>query len=252
MLERWTLLKSAVLAAIAAILAGNAYADVRVQGSTTVAYGLMNPQKINIEKLAGVGITILPSSTAHGMTALAAGNADIAMLAEPLASIAAAMNSKQADSIDPAIYEDRHVGNAYVQIIVHPSNPVQMLPSAELARLFSGQVKNWQEIGGPDQPVLLIGEPTSTPHRLIQEALRITYSPELKAVQNTNQTATIVAQAPGAISYITTAHDLAIRDKLKVVQTDLNLPLGLHLTCRKDASPDVKRVIDAAARVGQN
>ena len=211
MLERWTFLKRSLLAAMAAIIAGSACADVRVQGSTTVAYGLMSPQKIEIEKLAGVGITILPSSTTHGMAALADGKADIAMLAEPLASIAAAMNGKQVDSIDQAIYEDRHVGNAYVQIIVHPSNPVQMLPGAQLARLFSGEVKNWRDIGGADQQVLLIGEPTSTPHRLIQAALSITYSPELKAVQNTNQTATIVAQAPGAISYITTAHDLAIR-----------------------------------------
>jgi phosphate transport system substrate-binding protein len=251
MLGRWTLLTIAVLAAITAMVGGSAYADVRVQGSTAVAYGLMHPQKANIEKLAGVEITILPSSTTHGMAALADGKADIAMLAEPLESLATAMNSKQADFINPATYEDRHVGNAYVQIIIHPSNPVQSLPRAKLAALFTGEIKNWREIGGADQPVLLIGEPTSTPHRLIKEALGITYSPELRAVQNTNQTAIIVAQVPGAISYITTAHDLAIRDKLKVAQTDLSLPLALHLTCRKDAAPDVKRVIDAAAKVGQ-
>ena len=80
-----------------------------------------------------------------------------------------------------------------------------------------------------------MGEPTSTPHRRIKKSLNITYSPDLRVVQNTNQTALIVAQAPGAISYITTAHDLAIRDKLKIVQTDLKLPLGLHLAFRKDA-----------------
>jgi hypothetical protein len=69
-------------------------------------------------------------------------------------------------------------------------------------------------------------------------------------VQNTNQTALIVAQAPGAISYISTAHDLPIRDKLKVAQSDLKLPLAMHLAFRKDAPPEVRRVVEAAATLG--
>jgi phosphate transport system substrate-binding protein len=251
MLDFWTTLRNALLAILAVTLAAVANADIRVRGSTSVAFGLMAPQKQNIEKLAGVELTILPSSTAHGLADLAEGKADIAMLAEPLETIAAVMNSKQAGVIDPSDYEDHHVGNAFVQFIVHPSNPLKALSKAQLAGLFSGDIKNWRQIGGNDQPVLLVGEPTSTPHRLIREALGITYSSELRVVQNTNQTAVIVAQAPGALSYITTAHDLAIRDKLKFLESDLKLPLALHLTCRKNASQEVKGVISAAAKLGQ-
>jgi phosphate transport system substrate-binding protein len=252
MREACKLLRFATLASLAIIVATTANADVKVHGATTVAFGLMNPQKSKIEKLAGVALTILPSSTSHGLNDLVQGKADIAMLAEPLESIAASMNGKQPGLIDPAAYDDRHVGNAYVQFIVHPSNPLQKLSIEQLAGLFSGRVKNWQEIGGTNQLVLLVGEPTSTPHRLIKEALGIAYSAELRIVQNTNQTAIIVAQAPGAISYISTAHDLAIRDKLKVANSDVRLPLALHLAFRKNAPDDVRRVVDAAAKVGKD
>jgi ABC-type phosphate transport system substrate-binding protein len=241
---------AAAIVATLVVVASDACADVKVHGATTVAFGLMNPQKSKIEQLAHVEVTVLPSSTSHGLADLVQGKADIAMLAEPLVSIAASMNGKQPGFIDLAAYEDRHVGNAYVQFIIHPGNPLETLNKAQLAALFSGQVKNWQEIGGSNLPVLLVGEPTSSPHRLIKEALGIAYSPDLRIVQNTNQTALIVAQAPGAISYITTAHDLAIRDKLKVAQSDLQVPLELHLALRKDASDDVRRVVEAAAKLG--
>jgi len=111
------------------------------------------------------------------------------------------------------------------------------LSDEQLAGLFSGRIKNWSEVSGASQPVLLVGEPTSTPHRLIKEALGIAYAPELRVVQNTNQTAIIVAQAPGAISNISTAHDVPERSKFKVVQSELKLGLKLYLAFRKDA-PD--------------
>jgi hypothetical protein len=87
---------------------------------------------------------------------------------------------------------------------------------------------------------------------MIKETLDIAYSPDLRVVQNTNQTALIVAQAPGAISYISTAHDLPIRDKLKVAQSDLKLPLAMHLAFRKDAPEQVRRVVEAASTLGEH
>ena len=225
-------------------------AEIKVHGATTVTYGLMRPYQSEIEALAGVKLTILPSSTSHGLDDLVQGKADIAMLAEPLKDIAAVMNTRQPGFIDVADYVDRHVANAFVQIIVHPGNPLQALSNAQLAGLFSGRIQNWSEIGGENQPVLVVVEPTSSPYRLIKDALHISYAPDARVVQNANQTAVIVAQVPGAISYLTTAHEIPMRGKLAFVKTDLQLPLQLHLAFRKDASELVRRVVEAARSVG--
>ena len=223
--------------------------EIRIHGATTVTYGLIEPNKEKIEKLAGVTLAVLPSSTSRGLADLAQGKADIAMLAEPLDAIAARMNAKLPGSIDTDVLVGKHVGDAYVQFIVHPSNPLQRLSKEQLASLFSGRTRNWSDLGGAKIPVLLVGEPTSSPHRMISEALAISYDPELRAVQNTNQTAIVVMQAPGALSYISTAHDLPERRKLKVLESDLRLPLALYLVFRKDASIEVKKVVQAAAAV---
>jgi phosphate transport system substrate-binding protein len=240
---------AAILAIAVAFAASPASAEVKVQGATTVTFGLMKPHKEAIEKKAGVGLAILPSSTTRGLTDLAQGRADIAMLAEPLDTAAASVNQKQPGTIKTEELVGTHVGNAYVQFIVHLSNPVQKLSKQQLAGLFSGKIKNWSEVGGANQPVLLIGEPTSSPHKMIGEALSVSYAPELRVVQNTNQTAVIVAQAPGALSYISTAHDLPERSKLKVVDSEVKLPLALYLAFRKDASGEVKKVVEAASTV---
>jgi phosphate transport system substrate-binding protein len=244
-----SLSRFAMLAGVAWLFVGPAAADVRVHGATTVTFGLMKPQKDAIERKAGVELTILPSSTTRGLTDLAAGRADIAMLAESLETAAASVNEKQPGTVKVEELADRHVGNAYVQFIVHPSNPKQGLSKTELAGLFSGKIKNWSDISGANLPVLLIGEPTSSPHKLIAEVLAISYPSDLRVVQNTNQTAVIVAQAPGALSYISTAHDLQERSRLRVVDSPVKIPLALYLAFRKDASAEIQKVIEAAAAV---
>jgi phosphate transport system substrate-binding protein len=235
-----------------AVSSSLAATEVKVHGATTVTFGLMKPQQARIEREAGVTINLLPSSTTRGLADLAQGNADIAMLAEPLESAAESVNKTQPGLVKVEELVGKHVGDAFIQFIVHPSNPLKSLSKAQLAGLFSGKIKNWSEIGGANQPVLLVGEPTSSPHKLIADALAIAYSAELRVVQNTNQTAVIVMQAPGALSYISTAHDIPERPKLKVVDSDVKLPLVLYLAYRKDASSDVKKVIDAAEKAARD
>jgi phosphate transport system substrate-binding protein len=211
----------------------------------------MNPQKAAIEKSSGVQLTILPSSTTHGLEDLAKDNADIAMLAEPLESAAEAVNKKVPGLVNLADFSNRHVGDAFVQFIVHPSNPVTNLSKGQLADLYSGKTKNWAELGGDDVHVLVVVEPTSSPYRMIQDELAISYTPAVSVVQNTNQTAVVVAQARGAISNISSAHDLPERGKFKVLSTEVKLPLHLYLAFRKDARQEVMRVIEAAVEHGK-
>jgi phosphate transport system substrate-binding protein len=227
-------------------------AQIKVHGATTVAFGLMKSQKDKIEQRAGVELAVLPSSTTHGLIDLAQGKADIAMLAEPIESAADAANKRRPGLINLADYVSRHVGDSFIQFIVNPSNPVQRLTREQLAALYSGRIKDWSELGGKDQPVLLVGEPTSSPYRIIAEALAVTFSSDMRAVQNTNQAAIIVAQAPGALSNISTAHDLPERNRFRVVETEVKLPLRLYLAYRKDAPGEVRRVVDAAVAIGRH
>lgn len=41
-------------------------------------------------------------------------------------------------------------------IITHKDIPVNMLTKSQLRQVFTGQVKNWKEVGGPDLPIILV------------------------------------------------------------------------------------------------
>ena len=40
--------------------------------------------------------------------------------------------------------------------IVHPSNPIEKISLEQASDVFSGKIKNWKQIGGPDQPIKVV------------------------------------------------------------------------------------------------
>jgi phosphate transport system substrate-binding protein len=55
-------------------------------------------------------------------------------------------------------------------IYVNAENPVSELDVDQLAKIFTGQIKNWQKLGGPDLPITVYGrEKTSSAYDLCQE-----------------------------------------------------------------------------------
>lgn len=46
--------------------------------------------------------------------------------------------------------------------VVHPENPVQNLTLDQLKQLYMGKIKNWKEVGGNDNPVVVVSRDTSS------------------------------------------------------------------------------------------
>jgi phosphate transport system substrate-binding protein len=40
-------------------------------------------------------------------------------------------------------------------VILHKDNPVSNISSEDIKKIYSGEIKNWQQLGGPDQPIHL-------------------------------------------------------------------------------------------------
>lgn len=43
-----------------------------------------------------------------------------------------------------------------IAIVVHPSNPVRSLTSAQVQGIFSGQITSWSQVGGPNWPIVVV------------------------------------------------------------------------------------------------
>ena len=46
--------------------------------------------------------------------------------------------------------------------VVHPSNPVNELTTAQVRAIYKGEIKNWKELGGVDMPIVVISRDTSS------------------------------------------------------------------------------------------
>jgi phosphate transport system substrate-binding protein len=92
-----------------------------------------------------------------------------------------------------------------IAVIVHPNNPVENLSLADVKGIFSGDVRNWKELGGPSQAIILVTrEEGSGTREAFQKFVMGKEQITLDAlVQDSNGAVRqVVATIPDAIGYI--------------------------------------------------
>ena len=91
-----------------------------------------------------------------------------------------------------------------IAVITDKDNSVKDLTAEQLADIYTGNVTNWNEIGGEDEAIVVIGrEAGSGTRSAFEELLKIedacSYAQEL---DNTGAVLAKVASTPGAIGYV--------------------------------------------------
>lgn len=91
-----------------------------------------------------------------------------------------------------------------VAMMVHPSNPVVTLSAAQVRQIFTGQVTDWAEVGGPAGPILVLSREAGSATRQWFDAVVLGGLPPtplaLVAPAGHSMVAT-VAETPNAIGY---------------------------------------------------
>ncbi|MFI3238615.1 MAG: phosphate ABC transporter substrate-binding protein [Lachnospiraceae bacterium] len=120
---------------------------VTVGGSTSVESVVLSAIEVFMEANQGVTITYDPTGSSTGVKSAASGDYDIGLASR--------------DVKDSETEEYGTVGTVFaidgIAIIVNPENTVTDLTVEQIASIASGEVANWSEVGGEDQPITLIG-----------------------------------------------------------------------------------------------
>ena len=124
-----------------------------------------------------------------------------------------------------------------IAIIVHPENPVNDLSLETIAKMYTGEITNWSEVGGNDAEIVLIGREAGSGTRDGFESITDTedacqYRQELTS---TGDVITTVSQNPGAIGYASVA---SVKDTVKALSVDGVAPTEATI---KDGSYVVQR-----------
>jgi phosphate transport system substrate-binding protein len=103
-----------------------------------------------------------------------------------------------------------------IAVIVNPDNPVSELDVDTIARIYTGEITNWKDIGGQDAEIVLIGREAGSGTRDGFESITGTadncqYRQELTS---TGDVITAVSQNPDAIGYASLA---SVKDTVRAV-----------------------------------
>jgi len=119
--------------------------DLKYAGSTTVQMGFMYDGAAAYKIAHDKRISIMGGSSSAGVRGVVLGTIDIGGASRELKAKEKAMG----------VVAYRIAWDA-IAIIVHKENKISDLSMDQLEKIFTGVIKNWQEVGGPDAPISVI------------------------------------------------------------------------------------------------
>jgi phosphate transport system substrate-binding protein len=243
-----TLISCAVVALLGSAGADpSAAAELKVSGAATVANTIVIPNKAALERDTGLTLAITVNGDGNGLKDLTAGRSDVMMVAAPLKVTEEAVNKVAPGSASVAGVELSPIGTVPIRFIVNPANPVRSLTQQQLTDILIGRITSWKEVGGQDQPIMVIAEVPGfgTRANIVTTLLGGTeITDKARIVQALVQVAQVVGQAPNALGY---GNHASITGAVAVLPgIEVKQPIGF--ATRGQPSAEAKRLIEAAAR----
>ncbi len=132
---------------------------ITVKGSDTMVILGQKWAEIYMGKNPATKIQVTGGGSGTGFAALQTKSTDIANASRSIKAREVAACVKAFGGKRPTEYKVALDG---LTVYVHKSNPIQELSVAQLAGIFTGQVKNWREVGGRDEGIVLYSRENSS------------------------------------------------------------------------------------------
>lgn len=199
---------------------------VSTDGSTSMEKVIGALGESFMEANSGTTFTYNPTGSGSGIQAVSEGRCDIGLSSRAL------KDDEKASGLKETI-----VALDGIAIIVNSQNPVKDLSLEQIAKIYTGEITNWKDVGGEDAEIVLIGREAGSGTRDGFESITETkdacqYRQELTS---TGDVITTVSQNPNAIGYASLA---AIKDSVKaltvngVAPTEATVKDGTYLVQR--------------------
>ncbi len=152
-----------------------------------------------------VKFTYNPTGSGSGIQAVSEGRCDIGLSSRALKD-----DEKASGLIETVVALDR------IAIVVSPEHPVSDLDVDTIAKIYTGEITNWKDVGGNDAEIVLIGREAGSGTRDGFESITDTkdacqYRQELTSTGDVINT---VSQNPDAIGYASLS---AVGDSVKAL-----------------------------------
>jgi phosphate transport system substrate-binding protein len=176
----------------------------KIKGSDTCLPLSQKEAENYMKKDANTSITIIGGGSGVGLAAMQNATTDIAQSSRK-------MKIDEVQKMRDAGKAFRETVIAYdaISIIVNPANKVSQLTREQLEGIFTGKIKNWKEVGGDDEKIIVYSrESSSGTFEFVKEYVmnKKNYSPSALLMPATGAIVQSVSQTKGAIGYVGLAY----------------------------------------------
>ena len=178
---------------------------VSTDGSTSMEMVINSLGESFMAMNKDVKFTYNPTGSGSGIQAVSEGRCDIGLSSRALKD-----DEKASGLVETVVALDG------IAIVVNPENPVSDLDIDTIAKIYTGEITNWKDVGGNDAEIVLIGREAGSGTRDGFESITDTkdacqYRQELTSTGDVINT---VSQNPDAIGYASLS---AVGDSVKAL-----------------------------------
>ncbi len=131
--------------------------EIVIKGSTTVLPIVQAIAEAYMQERPEIKISISGGGSGNGIKALIDGTCHIANSSRFIKEKEVKM------AVDKGSYPVPHkIALDGIVPIVHPSNSIENLTSAQLRDIYTGKIKNWRELGGLNHSIVVVSRDTSS------------------------------------------------------------------------------------------
>lgn len=182
-------------------------ATVSTDGSTSMEKVIGYLSEAYMADNTNTKITYNPTGSGAGIQAVSEGRCDIGLSSRDL-------KAEEAQNLNATV-----MAIDGIAMIANPQNSVSDLTIEQIAKIYTGEVTNWNEVGGNDAPIVLIGREAASGTRDGFESITKTkdkcqYTQELTSTGDVVQT---VSSNPNAIGYASLA---SVKDTVKLLSVE--------------------------------
>lgn len=205
---------------------GDVSGSISLAGSTSMEKLCEALKESFMEQNPNVTVTVEYTGSGAGIESVTAGSCDIGDSSRSLT------DDEKANGI-----EENIVAIDGIAVITDKDNSVTELTSDDLKKIYTGEITNWNELGGNDEAIVVIGrEAASGTRGAFEELLDI--EDQCKYAQELDSTGAVLAKVgstPGAIGYVSldVLDDTVTAMNIdKVEPTEENIVAGKYLLSR--------------------
>lgn len=204
----------------------NLSGSISMSGSTSMEKLANAVAESFMAKYPNVTVTAEFTGSSAGIESVLSGSVDIGNSSRNLKD-----DEKSSGAVENIVAIDG------IAVVVDPANTVTDLTQDQLIAIYKGETKNWSELGGSDQAIVVVGREAGSGTRgAFEELLKIedacAYANEL---DSTGAVMAKVASTPGAIGYVSldVVDDSVIAVKLDGTEpTEANIKAGNYALSR--------------------